>query len=197
MGKSNLTNPFDLLTAGEKKILLGFARQALEDGVQGKVLIPLDLNQYSTKLRNPGATFVTLTIRGELRGCIGSLEARRPLVEDVRYHAVAAALEDFRFPPVEAREVSSISIEISRLTDPQIVNFRDPDELIKILRPGLDGVILMEGIHRATFLPQVWEKVPDTEIFLSMLSRKMGKPSDYWRSNAVNVFTYQVEEFSE
>jgi AmmeMemoRadiSam system protein A len=197
MGKSNLTNPSDLLTAGEKGILLGLARQALEDGVLRKTLIPLDLNQYSIKLRNPGATFVTLTTSGELRGCIGSLEARRPLVEDVRYHAVAAALEDFRFPPVEAKEISSIFIEISRLTDPQIVNFKDPDELIEILRPGIDGVILMEGIHRATFLPQVWSKVPDTEIFLSMLSRKMGKPSDYWRSKTIKVFTYQVEEFHE
>jgi AmmeMemoRadiSam system protein A len=187
----------DRLTSSEKDILLELARKALEDGVNGRPLSPLDLSNYPPRLSHPGATFITLTIDGELRGCIGSLEAKRPLVEDVRYHAVAAAMDDYRFPPVEKRETSIISIEISRLTKPRIVEYNNPDELPKILRPGVDGVILMEGIRRTTFLPQVWAKVPDAETFLSMLSRKMCQSSDYWRSGSVRVLTYQVEEFHE
>jgi AmmeMemoRadiSam system protein A len=187
----------DQLTANEKTVLLDLARQALRDGVIGKPLKPLELSELPPRLKHPGATFVTLTIKGELRGCIGSLEAKRPLAEDVRYHAVAAALEDYRFPPVEKEEIPHISIEISRLTEPQKVQFNDPDALLTILRPGVDGVILVEGVRRATFLPQVWAKVPDAETFLSMLSRKMGKPSNYWRGETVNIFKYQVEEFHE
>lgn len=197
MEDKHSNHSFDRFSSSEKKILLELARQALEDGVNGRPLIPLDLSDYPPRLSQPGATFVTLTIDGELRGCIGSLEAKRPLVEDVRYHAVAAAMEDFRFPPVEKKEISIISIEISRLTTPRIVDYSDPDELPKILRPGVDGVILMEGIRRTTFLPQVWAKVPDAETFLSMLSRKMGQSSDYWRSETVRVLTYQVEDFHE
>ena len=187
----------DHLTDEEHKILLQLAREALSQGVHGHTLQPLDQEGLPPRLIQPGATFVTLTKKGELRGCIGSLEASLPLAEDVRLHAVAAALEDYRFPSVHPDEISHILIEISRLTTPQLIDSRDERDLLSQIRPGLDGVILKRGVRRATFLPQVWEKVPDVEDFLGMLCRKMGAPTDYWRHKDVQVFTYQVEKFQE
>ena len=198
MAEENLSGQLaDRLTNEERKTLLELARGALEEGVRGQPLSPLDLNTLSTRLIEPGATFVTLTINRELRGCIGALEATISLAEDVRVHAVAAALDDYRFPVVREDEVSKIKIEISRLTPPILLNFDNPGILLEQIRPGVDGVVLQQGDRRATFLPQVWEKVPEVEIFLSMLCRKMGVPSDQWRSTEIQVFTYQVEEFQE
>lgn len=195
------TNPptqiLDSLEVSERTLLLKLARQALEDGVCGRPMSPLNLNVLSPRLRQPGASFVTLTSHGELRGCIGALEASQPLVEDVRQHAVAAALEDFRFPPVHPEELPFIKIEISRLTTPELLEYRDAEDLLRQLRPGVDGVVLMDGLRRATFLPQVWEKVPEPEIFLGMLCRKMGAPTEVWRKMKLTVLTYQVEEFHE
>ena len=187
----------DQLTIEEKRTLLELARDALEEGVRGQPLSPLDLNTLSSRLIEPGATFVTLTINHELRGCIGALEATLSLAEDVRVHAVGAALDDYRFPAVREEEVSKIKIEISRLTPPKLLSFDNPGKLLEQIRPGVDGVVLQQGDRRATFLPQVWEKVPEVKVFLSMLCRKMGVPSDQWRSTKLQVFTYQVEEFQE
>ena len=191
------TQVTDRLDASERRLLLKLARQALEDGVCSRPLSPIFLNELSPRLRQPGASFVTLTSHGELRGCIGALEASQPLVEDVRQHAVAAALEDFRFPPVHPDELPFIHIEISRLTTPELLEYRDSEDLLRQLRPGVDGVVLMDGLRRATFLPQVWEKVPEAEIFLGMLCRKMGSSTDAWRKKKLTVLTYQVEEFHE
>lgn len=185
------------LSEDERRILLILAREALIEGVKGNSLEPLDLKSLPKQLTQPGATFVTLTKNNELRGCIGSLEATRPLVEDVRLHAVAAALDDYRFPPVNELEVEHITIEISRLTLPQIVEFKDAHDLVLRIRPNVDGVILKKGIRKATFLPQVWKKVPEVEIFLEMLCRKMGSGSDCWKLPGVEVYTYQVEKFQE
>jgi AmmeMemoRadiSam system protein A len=187
----------DHLTNEERVILLQLAREALIEGVQDRTLVPLDLESLPPQLTQLGATFVTLTANRELRGCIGSLEAVRPLAEDVRVHAVAAALEDYRFPPVQMHEVDQLTIEISRLTTPQLINTRGAEDLLAQIRPGLDGVILREGIQRATFLPQVWEKIPEVEDFLAMLCRKMGEHKNYWREKDVQVLTYQVEKFQE
>jgi AmmeMemoRadiSam system protein A len=198
MAEENLSGQLDdRLTNEERKTLLELARGALKEGVRGQPLSPLDLNTLSSRLIEPGATFVTLTINHELRGCIGALEATLSLAEDVRVHAVAAALDDYRFPAVREEEVSKIKIEISRLTPPKLLNFENPKKLVEQIRPGVDGVVLQQGDRRATFLPQVWEKVPEVEIFLSMLCRKMGVPSDQWRRTEIQVFTYQVEEFQE
>ena len=185
------------LAPPERATLLSLARQALEAGVNGRPRTALNLDDLPPRLRQPGATFVTLTIGGELRGCVGALEVSLPLAEDVRIHAVAAALEDYRFPPVQPAEMPSISIEISCLTQPQPLEYDRPEELPARLRPGLDGVVLVDGLRRATFLPQVWEKVPEPEIFLSTLCRKMGAASDLWRLKKLTVLTYQVEEFHE
>ena len=185
------------LTDDEKKTLLRLARDALQQGVAGQTMPALQLDNLTPTLRIEGASFVTLTIGGQLRGCVGALEPYQPLAEDVREHAVAAALEDPRFPPVTRAEVDRIQIEISRLTFPQDLPYADPDDLLNRLRPNVDGVILRDGFRRATFLPQVWEKIPDKEEFLDNLCYKMGEPPDTWRRKHLEVLTYQVEEFSE
>jgi AmmeMemoRadiSam system protein A len=140
---------------------------------------------------------VTLTSRGYLRGCVGALEAYQSLAEDVCEHAVAAAFQDYRFPPVQARELKDIEIEISYLTQPEPLKYENPDALPKLLRPNIDGVVLRDGGRRATFLPQVWEKIPNPEEFLEELCMKMGAPADLWRRKRLNVMIYQVEEFHE
>jgi uncharacterized protein len=185
------------LTNEEKLILLKVAREALEHGVTGRSLPPLDRNVLTPKLIEQGSSFVTLTINTELRGCIGALEAYQPLVEDVREHAIAAALEDPRFPPVEPAELNRIRLEISRLTAPLPLEYSSAEDLIKKLKPHVDGVILKNGNRRATFLPQVWEKIPDPVEFLEHLCRKMGMKENAWRILPMDVLVYQVEEFQE
>lgn len=185
------------LTLEERQTLIRMAREAVERGVKGDKLIPLDQATLPPHLRENGASFVTLTLRGELRGCIGGLEPRKPLAEDVREHAVAAALEDPRFPPVSERELDGIKIEVSRLTRPLPLEYRDADDLLSKLRPHVDGVILSEGLRRATFLPQVWEKIPDPGEFMNNLCNKLGVNAGLWRKKHLNVLIYQVEEFHE
>lgn len=186
------------LTLDEQNILLRLAREALERGVKGEPLPPLDLASLPARLREEGSSFITLTSGGQLRGCIGALDSYRPLADDVREHAVAAALNDPRFPPVKEEELSGIQIEISRLTRPVPLEYTDADDLLSKLRPHVDGVVLREGpFHRATFLPQVWEKIPDVAEFLNNLCYKMGLEPDIWRRKHFEVLTYQVEEFHE
>ena len=187
----------DKLTLEEQKTLLHLAREAMEYGVRGKKPPALDEALLSSHLLEPGASFITLTMRGELRGCIGTLEARRSLAQDVREHAIAAALEDPRFPRVREDELSRIKIEVSRLTRPVPLEYQDAADLLSKLRPHVDGVILRDGIRRATFLPQVWEKIPDPAEFLNNLCYKMGVHENSWRAKHLDVLVYQVEEFHE
>ncbi len=185
------------LTQEEKQILLRLAREALECGVKEGKLPIFDLQCLSPRLREKGASFVTLMFAGELRGCIGALQAYQSLAEDVREHAIAAALEDPRFPPVQCIELNGISIEVSRLTDPVELAYGSCEDLLVKLCPYVDGVILRDGYHRATFLPQVWEKIHDPVEFLENLCYKMGAEPDAWRRNHFTVQIYQVEEFHE
>jgi len=185
------------LNPDERKILLRLARQSLEAAVRGEKLAPLDWQTLPVSLRQPGATFVTLTRQGELRGCIGALEAHQPLADDVCEHAIAAALQDYRFQPVQPFELPEIAIEISRLTPPTDLAYDFPQDLAGLLRPGVDGVTLIDSWQRATFLPQVWEKLPDPLLFLGQLCMKMGAPPDHWRRKKLRVQVYQVEEFHE
>ncbi|RME86635.1 MAG: AmmeMemoRadiSam system protein A [Anaerolineae bacterium] len=185
------------LSEEERRILLKLAREALEHGVRGEDLPPLDLESLPPRLREKGASFVTLTKHGELRGCIGALEPYQPLAEDVREHAIAAALRDYRFPPVEPEELPHIQIEVSRLTIPTPLEYDTPEDLLAKLRPGVDGVVLRYRMRRATFLPQVWEKVPKPEDFLTHLCYKMGVDPDLWRREKLDVLIYHVEEFHE
>ncbi len=185
------------LNNAEQECLLKLARAALQEGVQGKPLPEVKMNQLPASLQSNGVSFVTLTINDRLRGCIGTLEAHQPLAKDVQEHAVAAALQDFRFPNVRPSELPQIKIEVSVLTPRAPLEYDKPEELIQKIRPGIDGVVLKDGFQQATFLPQVWEKLPNPESFLSQLCMKMGAPDDLWRKKPLEVFTYQVQEFHE
>ncbi len=185
------------LTLQEKETLLKLARQALELGLRGEKLPPLESVAQTPLLQAEGTCFVTLTRYGQLRGCIGALEPYQSLAEDVREHALAAALDDYRFPNLRLEELDEIKIEISRLTVPMPLEYADADDLLAKLRPGVDGVVLKEGLRRATFLPQVWEKVPEKEDFLDQLCQKMGTSRNQWRRKKLDVLIYQVEEFHE
>lgn len=189
--------PVKPLNSEEKQFLLKIARQSMENAVKGLPLPELELEAMTDTLKEIGASFVTLTIKGDLRGCIGALEAYQPLAIDVQDHAVAAALEDYRFPQVRVEELKMIDIEVSRLTPPVQVIYQESGELLNLLRPGVDGVILRDGRQRATFLPQVWEKIPGAASFLNQLCMKMGAMPDTWRKKHLDVLTYQVEEFHE
>jgi AmmeMemoRadiSam system protein A len=187
----------DPLSPDERAQLLRLARQALEEAVLHGQLSRLDCQDLPLRLQQKGVAFVTLTIGGRLRGCIGGLEAQLPLAEDVRRHALSAALDDFRFPPVQPEELPEIVIEISRLSRPQPLDYQCPEDLLDCLRPGVDGVVLVDGERRATFLPQVWQKVPGSAQFLGLLCQKMGSPPDTWQRKKLSVFIYQVEDFKE
>lgn len=147
-------------------------------------------------LQAPGATFVTLIQRRNLRGCIGSLSAYRPLIEDVRQNACAAAFSDPRFPPVTVRELAGLHVEVSLLSPPTPLSFKDEADALAKIRPEIDGIILQVRQHRATFLPQVWEQLPDPKTFMAHLKEKAGLPSNYWSSDIV-LECYQVEKWKE
>ena len=185
------------LAPQEQKTLLTLAREAITCTVHRQDLPPVDPNAVPEVLRRDGASFVTLTKHGQLRGCIGSLEPRRSLVLDVRENAVSAALHDPRFPPVSAEELDVLRIEISVLSIPQLLPYDGPDDLIAKLRPGVDGVVIERGWHRSTFLPQVWEKLPSPHQFLEHLCLKAHLPTDAYHHPGLDVYTYQVEKFEE
>jgi len=185
------------LSVTDKIKLLKIARAAIFSAVNNQPLEKLDLSTFSQELQTEGASFVTLTKSGKLRGCIGAMEAYQPLVLDVQEHAIAAAQEDYRFPPVSSNEVDFLKIEISYLTPLQKLEYMDNDDLTSKLRPSVDGVMIRDGSRRATFLPQVWGQVPEVRDFLSHLCIKMGAQPDLWQKKHLEVFIYQVEEFSE
>lgn len=187
----------DELTPEDKKILLKIARQSMEAAVRQEKVPPLELDRLPQSLQEFGATFVTLTANRRLRGCIGALDPYQPLAEDVREHAVRAAMNDFRFHPVQPDELSEISIEISLLSTPHPLDYENPSQLLEKLRPGADGVVIQDGARRATFLPQVWEKIHQPSEFLNQLCQKLGSPPDLWRRKHLDVFIYQVDEFRE
>lgn len=142
------------------------------------------------------ATFVTLTQEGRLRGCIGSLEAHRPLGVDVEENALAAAFRDPRFTPLTADEFLRTRIEVSLLQAPQHLHFSSEEEALRLLRPGLDGLILQRGHQRATFLPQVWDTLPEPAQFLRQLKRKAGLPEDFW-DETISLARYGVQKWKE
>ena len=147
-------------------------------------------------LQGPGATFVTLRAGSELRGCIGTLEANRPLAEDVRANAIAAATRDPRFAPVTAAELPGLTIEVSLLGPTSPLGVTSQAEALEALQPGLDGVILRYGSQRATFLPQVWSQLPSPGDFLLQLKRKAGLADDFWHGD-IEMWRYRVEKWSE
>jgi len=174
------------------EILLPIARAAISNALG----VPQTADESAPWLAEPAACFVTLTQNGELRGCIGSLEAHRSLLDDVKSNAVFAALQDQRFLPMEASELDITTIEISLLTPAQPLEVRDENDALSRLRPGIDGVVFEFGSFRSTFLPQVWEHFPQPRVFLAMLKCKAGLPADFW-ADGVKISRYSVTKFTE
>ena len=174
------------------RALIGIARSAIAERLGLDAPRPDD----HPALHSNAATFVTLKQSGDLRGCIGSIEPRRPLGVDVKENAIAAAFRDPRFPPLTAREFDETAIEVSVLTRDEPIAARSEEELIARLRPGVDGVIVQHGANRATFLPQVWETIPDPRAFIRALKRKAGLPEGFW-SPTLNVSRYTVTKWAE
>jgi AmmeMemoRadiSam system protein A len=185
------------LSSEDRQYLLALARQTITRALEGRDLPSVDLKALSEDLRSAGASFVTLTLGGQLRGCIGSIEPHQPLALDVQENASGAAFRDPRFPPLGQEELEQVHIEISVLTRPQLLSRTGPEDLVAKLRPHVDGVIIERGWHRATFLPQVWEKLPDPHEFLTQLCLKASLPPDDYHGPGLQVFTYQVEKFEE
>ena len=169
-------------------------RYTLEQGSNARFEKTLNLDDFSTDLQQQRATFVTLNIDDQLRGCIGTLEAHQPLVVDVAHNARAAAFQDPRFGPLSQREFERLQIHISILGIPEPMKFGSEQDLIQQLRPGIDGLILTAAGHRGTFLPSVWESLATPEEFISHLKLKAGLPVSYW-SDDIKVERYTTESF--
>lgn len=175
-------------------ILLQIAKDAIKSKFTGEFLNKDAYLSKNGELSQEGAAFVTLTENGKLRGCIGSLVAHRPLIDDIISNARSAAFSDPRFPPLNERELDNLSVEVSILTQPQKVFYHGTNDLRHIIRPGVDGVILVFGNQQATFLPQVWEDLPDFELFFSHLGMKAGIGNDPLSLHP-DIYTYQVKKY--
>lgn len=182
-------------SSDEKRLLLDVAREAIAFAVRGEWEPDANLQDLPPRLREHGASFVTLTgPEGELRGCIGTVEAHTALALDVQRNAVGSALRDPRFSPVRPEELPGLQIELSILTEPQPLAYDGPEDLLAKLRPGIDGIIVEKGFRRATLLPSVWAKIPNPVRFLSTLCLKAGLPEDEWRGGKVTVHVYQADK---
>jgi AmmeMemoRadiSam system protein A len=174
--------------------LHSIARASIRHGLDFGTRSDLSLENLPPDLRLPGATFVTLHVHDRLRGCIGSLEARRPLALDVHWNAFAAAFEDSRFPPLRSDEFDALTIRISLLQPPEIIAADSEDALVQALRPGQDGLIMKYGSRRATFLPDVWKELPNPRDFVRHLKRKAGLSSSDWPAD-MQCWRYETETF--
>lgn len=174
------------------KTLLPIARAAISAALH----IPDSADESAVWLKQPGACFVTLTQHGNLRGCIGSLTPHRTLLADVKSNAVSAALHDPRFMPLTASELQNTRIEISLLSPAIPMEFSNEADALAQLRPLVDGVIFEFDGYCSTFLPQVWEQLPDPQQFMAHLKNKAGLPADFW-ADGIKLSRYSVIKWSE
>lgn len=190
--------PLDL-SLEEKATLLELARATLRDELAGEGAPAVDESNLSANLKAEAACFVTLNKDGRLRGCmLDSFMPHEPIYKNVMRNVMLAATNDPRFPPVSVDELESIKIEISVLGSSYAIGFESPEELLASLRPGIDGVILTTSFGSSTYLPQVWEQLPDSDVFLTELCRKHGAPGDCWKmDDLLRVEVYQVNHFGE
>jgi AmmeMemoRadiSam system protein B/AmmeMemoRadiSam system protein A len=197
----NKDNSSARFSEAQGQMLVKLARATIAAELGGKIADPVtspsNLAEQDERFKLHCGTFVTLKIRGQLRGCIGNLTSTETVLDGVRRNAVNAALHDPRFAPLSKDELDRTEIEVSILTEPQPLAFRDGQDLIEKLRAHIDGVIIRKGPASATFLPQVWEQLPNPEDFLTHLCTKAGLPSDAWKNSALEVLTYQVQYFEE
>ena len=180
------------LNKEQQAYLLDLARQSIRHGLTHGKPIPVALAELPAELKSIRATFVTLERQGQLRGCIGRLEAARPLAEDIAENAYSAAFQDPRFSALRESEMEDLEIHLSLLTAAEPVAFASEQNLLEQLKPGIDGLILAEGSQRGTFLPSVWEQLPTPKAFLDQLKRKAGLPASYW-SDSIKVWRYRTE----
>jgi AmmeMemoRadiSam system protein A len=181
------------MTSTERGLtLLALARTSIARAL-GLPIAAVDMPGW---LQEPGACFVTLTQKAQLRGCIGSLQAHRPLGDDVRANAVACALRDPRFTALKAAELDYTQVEVSLLSPTESLEFRNEAQALAQLRPQVDGVVLEYAGNRATFLPQVWDQLPTVDAFMRQLKRKARLPEDFW-SEDVRLQRYTVEKWQE
>ncbi|RIZ68084.1 MAG: AmmeMemoRadiSam system protein A [Methylococcales bacterium] len=172
--------------------LMAIAKHSIDNGLTTGRPLSIELADFPEELTEHRASFVTLEKNHQLRGCIGMLEAVRPLVKDIAENAFSAAFRDPRFPPLSRDEFKDIEIHLSLLTVPERLLFTSEQDLINQLQPAVDGLILEETYHRGTFLPSVWEQLPDPKTFLRHLKQKAGLPADYWSDN-IRVYRYRTE----
>ena len=185
-----------LFNQEEQENLLQLAHDSVEYGITHGKALPVAVSKFNAHLQEHGAAFVTLEKHGQLRGCIGSVEAYRPLVEDVAKNAWSAAFRDPRFGQVTQTEFHNLHFEISILTKSQSMQFSSEVDLKQQIVPGKDGLILQDGYQRGLFLPAVWEKLPDVDSFLSQLKQKAGLSADHW-SESIRVERFYSFEFSD
>ena len=187
----------DELTEDEGKYLLSLARQTIEERLTGQEGEGQPETLQSPKFHEKRGTFVTLTENGALRGCIGHIIPHESMIEGIRENAINAAFKDPRFPPLSEAEWKRVQVEISILTDPIPLDYTDAVDLLNRLRPGIDGLIIKKGFNQATFLPQVWEQLPDKKEFLRHLCLKAGLDRDAWKHDKLDVLVYQAQAFEE
>jgi len=183
----------------DRRYMIDIAKDAIKEELIGKKLIDKqDLLKKHPELANKGAVFVTIEKRGNLRGCIGSLVAHRTLIDDLVANAKSAAFSDPRFPPLtlEEFESSDFSLEVSVLSEPKELPYKDTADLKSKIRPNIDGVILKQGNHQATFLPQVWEQLPRFEDFFAHLCHKAGLEPNCLEGHP-QIYTYEVQKIKE
>jgi AmmeMemoRadiSam system protein A len=185
------------LSEEEGRYLLEVARRTIENSLFEERRAEPSASIQSERYEERRGTFVTLTIGGNLRGCIGHIVPQEALIEGIRVNAINAAFRDPRFRPLSREEFDRIKIEVSILTEPTPLSYNDADDLLRELRPHVDGVIIKKGSRQATFLPQVWEQLHRKEDFLTHLCLKAGLPGDAWRKGDLAVFIYQVQAFEE
>lgn len=188
-----------MLTPQQGQLLVRLARQQIERHLGIEPSLPVTAAEMShPALQQKRGVFVTLHKRRDLRGCIGSLAGVESVVDGIRRNALNAAFHDHRFQPLTVAELDALHVEISVLTEPQPLLYEGADHLLRLLRPGTDGVILKgPGGLSATFLPQVWRQLPDPAQFLGHLCRKAGMAEGAWRSGMLQILTYQVQYFEE
>ena len=184
MSSTNLNNE-------EKKVLMDIAKQSIHYGLKNNKPLTINVSDFSENLQQPRATFVTLNINQQLRGCIGTLNTYQALVKDVAEHAFSAAFKDQRFSPLSQHEESLLDIHISILTPATEILFSSESDLLKKIRPNIDGLILESGHNKGTFLPSVWESLPKANDFLQHLKMKSGLPSDFWNDD-IKVSRYET-----
>lgn len=195
MALMSSTEIHDRFNAEERKVLLGIAADSIHEGLESGSPVQLNLADYPENLQEKLACFVTLNINHNLRGCIGHLAAVQPLVLDVAENAYSAAFRDPRFQPLSKDEFREVSIHISILSPSEPMSFSDEQDLLRQIRPGIDGLILEEGHYRGTFLPSVWESLKTPEEFLNHLKMKAGLPAHHW-SDRIKVQRYTTESFT-